>query len=1142
MARRKGGSGHRPPRARQPPRRAPSPPRPAAPTPPPAPPPPPAPQPKPHPKPRPQPQPHLHQSRPWWLEPPLVSEPHSAAFLASPPALAFHTVCFPSPSTLLPRPRTLAHLAPSLSPRACPPRSLCAALLLDTAQLAASAPQPAPKTAQHSPTSTSASQVPATPTTTKQETKTAEEAVLPPLPWEPADLPHLATLARDRTLWDRGVSPCIPLLYVLRVLDAHPGACTPPVAARLLPLVSAAGAAPRAVPLLHAVLVRGGPVFFAPLLAFLRSSTIARASPAARRVAVAAVRDIALTATGADYAETVRTQAVAAIAKQLQILPMCDEMMLKTKEKEQEQVQGKRAQPPASTRKWNAFVVESLAALRGREAREKVRAAFAAGVVDERACGDYGTVAGALGDALPDPGVDALVAACRHCGRARAVCRRELRAQDAAAASAALQRGLELCRAQGTRQVRGEEAQEALRCFNQAVSCARLLSGSFDDCNARIYRAQRLAGLRRTQETFSDCAELLQTMHLKELWLRATAPFRTAAAASSASSTPGSLTASTVGTGASSTEAIASTLLAGDLLNFDAYVGGNNGSGANSFSPAPVAGCEDKQEERKEGAREMVAIALAVDWDRARTEAPIDVDVFQGYHNWREDDDDDDDDDEEELKEEEEEFNDECNGCGYGKRIAVGQEGLVAIRNEATVEVSHFASAGSTEKGSSTTPGDLQNGGKQRTVMLDAENCAQVATDVTGNVVAVLQGPTHAVSVWEFAGEPSVPPRFVPVGNPADELELLAVGGARGRLVAAAAGPKVLLWDWREPERTPGRGPHWLWGAGGRVTALAIDNESSIGSGSDCSGSSEGIKHTSVFAGVREETRVCVLEFDAGTQVLVRTLLGLTAHEADAGPFPKPACVTALACSRAHIAAGTDLGEVVVWSRRRGHVVHRLGAALSAPSREFYHAACAELPCLMAGCAARERRRRGLVHAAALAAAHGMLVAGLSNGQTAVISLCARRTVAVLSSSRDGGVRGYGSSGIGDKDDSDDEFEDKRKAIVGIAMTFTRTELTLRLADAGGRVATCRVPLDVVQAPGNAHILDSVLDQQLDPAHARCARAHAAAPQPRVCAACSRPCAEYIKCGRCLRTAYCSRACQNADWPRHKLSCEPHDI
>lgn len=63
--------------------------------------------------------------------------------------------------------------------------------------------------------------------------------------------------------------------------------------------------------------------------------------------------------------------------------------------------------------------------------------------------------------------------------------------------------------------------------------------------------------------------------------------------------------------------------------------------------------------------------------------------------------------------------------------------------------------------------------------MLDAENCAQVATDVTGNVVAVLQGPTHAVSVWEFAGEPSVPPRFVPVGNPADELELLAVGGAR---------------------------------------------------------------------------------------------------------------------------------------------------------------------------------------------------------------------------------------------------------------------------------------------------------------------------------------------------------------------------
>ena len=74
------------------------------------------------------------------------------------------------------------------------------------------------------------------------------------------------------------------------------------------------------------------------------------------------------------------------------------------------------------------------------------------------------------------------------------------------------------------------------------------------------------------------------------------------------------------------------------------------------------------------------------------------------------------------------------------------------------------------------------------------------------------------------------------------------------------------------------------------------------------------------------------------------------------------------------------------------------------------------------------------------------------------------------------------------------------------------------------------------------HILDSVLDQQLDPEHYRSVHAHVPAAQPRICAACCKPSAEYIKCGRCLRTAYCCRACQNSDWPRHKLSCEPHDL
>ncbi len=37
------------------------------------------------------------------------------------------------------------------------------------------------------------------------------------------------------------------------------------------------------------------------------------------------------------------------------------------------------------------------------------------------------------------------------------------------------------------------------------------------------------------------------------------------------------------------------------------------------------------------------------------------------------------------------------------------------------------------------------------------------------------------------------------------------------------------------------------------------------------------------------------------------------------------------------------------------------------------------------------------------------------------------------------------------------------------------------------------------------------------------------------CAQCGEPCSQ--KCMQCGKTAYCSKACQKADWKGHKLTC-----
>lgn len=429
------------------------------------------------------------------------------------------------------------------------------------------------------------------------------------------------------------------------------------------------------------------------------------------------------------------------------------------------------------------------------------------------------------------------------------------------------------------------------------------------------------------------------------------------------------------------------------------------------------------------------------------------------------------------------------------------------------------SSASSSSAATTTTASKLHTIAQHpKTLVLDAESCGDVHLDATGQILAMTLLATHAIVVWDLGGAQQQQPRYVPLGSIAEVPEKVHCGGPKSSVVVATCANKVVCWNWREPEGSAARGPHWLWGSGGPITALAIDGDdapepSSSSSGGFCCCFSSSTS-TSVFACARETRRSVVLEFNLKAHELERTLIGITDYACDThAPIPATACAVA-SCST-HVSVSTTIGELVVWERASGGVAFRLHDLLPEPQQKIAAAAAASatspkdaVAAVAAAASAASRAAEGrIVYAACLAFIPGALVCGLSSGDVVAFGLETHTTLVRL-------------CGRGEL------LTSLYCAIISPAEE--ESALVLRLGFARGTIITRRFPvLKGVAAKSTSSIA---------------AKKKKKKKKERACSLCGKRTSEYGHCGRCWKETYCSRECQKKDWRRHKLVCEPREI
>jgi hypothetical protein len=372
--------------------------------------------------------------------------------------------------------------------------------------------------------------------------------------------------------------------------------------------------------------------------------------------------------------------------------------------------------------------------------------------------------------------------------------------------------------------------------------------------------------------------------------------------------------------------------------------------------------------------------------------------------------------------------------------------------------------------------------------------------------------------------------RYVPLGTLSETPEKVRCGGtAGGGIVAVTAGSKIAVWKWREPEGSPERGPHWLWGSGGPITAIAIDTEEG-----GCAGHKVATPAPtpagglSLFACVRETKRSCLLDFDLARCQLRRTLLGLSDIVCESKtPIPATAC--AVASCGTHVAASTTIGELVVWERASGVVVFRVRELQPRPQQATATpgtATAAAAVVAAASAAAASAARGTITYACCLSFVSSILVCGLSSGDVAIYSVTSHSALARLCGTGEA-VSAMFASYVGDQ--------------LVVRAGYSRGTIATRrfpmMVETGGGAATSTSTPVVVATPSQIAELSKKTKKVMVKKVVKRKKTRVA-----MCKLCGKVSTEYGRCGRCKKETYCSRECQVKDWTRHKLVCEPKEL
>lgn len=648
---------------------------------------------------------------------------------------------------------------------------------------------------------------------------------------------------------------------------------------------------------------------------------------------------------------------------------------------------------------------------------------------------------------------------CAHCNMPEVICRKHVQAENDRAAAQALQEGTALFNA--------DKIREAFPALCKAVTCSTVLSDSIDGCSARFLRARCLMALNRFEEAASDCSELLHLLGLKDLWWRAKLLRAEAHRERGKVDEAVNDVVAVLDELPDNTEAVA--LMAqlaekGQLsqqgmgLLFSPTTRQQPGPAAVTAAPAPSG--EQHQAQAQAQAQQPQPPApppqpqFRVNWRDPRSDKPT--------LHW-------------------------SSQHPEAASLSLSENRYAFMSTMGKVDVLPFPEP--QQQGAATAK-------QLRAFVLDVENCGEAKLDPSGNVLAATVIPTHSIGVWDMPQNASSA-RYVPLGNLPETPEKVRVGGTlNGGIVAASSGSKIVAWHWRLPEVSPDRGPHWLWGSGGPITAMTIDTEES-----SCSGPGAGPTlipgGLSLFACARETKRSCVLDFDLTKHELRRTLLGLSDVVCDSrSPVPATAC--AVASCATHVAASTTIGELVVWERATGSPVFRVRELMPRPRQVAAAIAAAPNAAAAAAAASAAASAQGtVIYACCLSFAGPTLVCGLSSGDVVAYSVETHEALTRL-------------CGTGE-------------AVSAMSASFAADHLVVRVGYSRGLIATRRFPLVQVndrQATGVARSAIAAAGDAGQPGQEKQKKKKKKKKKTAMCKFCQKLSSDYGRCGRCLKETY----------------------
>eukprot|EP00727_Mastigamoeba_balamuthi_P002180 m51a1_g1196 hypothetical protein (710) ;mRNA; f:442122-445228 len=268
---------------------------------------------------------------------------------------------------------------------------------------------------------------------------------LPDIAFTSKHVPALVKMARDVKLFRAGVSPDLPLTYLIRL---PPEGWTEQLAAEVVTLLNGVNGEEDLGELVHRVLQHAGAIALRPLELYLLDST---RLDDARSFAAETVKNIC-----ADGGELLRARGIAVL---------------------QQALRTHHTNKP----EWNGFLIAMLMDLKAVEALPLIREAYVAKGVDEASCGDYGSVVFDIKGKV-DPN-DPLVAICMHCNSPAVTCKEALLKENDSIAVESLKQGMALFD-------KGAH-EDAFQMFCRSITCCNgIFCDSIEATTARYMRTR----------------------------------------------------------------------------------------------------------------------------------------------------------------------------------------------------------------------------------------------------------------------------------------------------------------------------------------------------------------------------------------------------------------------------------------------------------------------------------------------------------------------------------------------------------------------------------------------------------------------------------------------------------------------------